>query len=79
VPGLSKVKVNLSLVSSASDLKVLPPSALVTVCGSSSLLVQVTLVPGVTTMSAGANAKLSIVMAGASAAATCCGASGSAA
>src|ERR1700730_14053004 len=61
VPGLSKVNENLSSVSSAADLKVAPASALVTVCGSSSLLVQVTLVPGATARIAGEKAKMLIV------------------
>src|SRR5437762_8685421 len=58
VPGLLKVKENFSSVSSTLDLKA--PSVLTTVCGISSRLVHVTLVPTGTVSVAGPKLKLSI-------------------
>src|SRR5436190_22418606 len=52
------VNENLSLVSSALDLKSFVRDA--TVCGASSSLIQVTVVPALTVMRFGAKAKLSI-------------------
>src|SRR5213079_1329652 len=58
VPALLKVKENFSSVSSTLDLKT--PSVLTTVCGISSRLVHVTLVPTGTVSVAGPKLKLSI-------------------
>src|SRR5713226_5218057 len=58
VPALLKVKVNFSSVSSTLDLKT--PSVLTTVCGISSRLVHVIVVPAGTVSVAGPKLKLSI-------------------
>src|SRR5882757_5007134 len=59
VPGLVKVKENFSSVSSTLDLKTL--SSLTTVCGMSSRLVHVTVVPTATVSVDGPKLKLSIL------------------
>src|SRR5437660_8935670 len=59
VPGLVKVKENFSSVSSTLDLKTL--SSLTTVCGMSSRLVHVTMVPTATVSVVGPKLKLSIL------------------
>src|SRR5262245_13805811 len=58
VPGVVNVKENLSPVSSAFDLKNLLLEA--TMCGTSSSLIQVTVVPAFTVMRWGTNANWSI-------------------
>src|SRR5436190_21240075 len=58
VPGLQKVKENFSSVSSTLDLKT--PSVLTTVCGISSRLIHVTVVPAGTVSVPGPKLKLSI-------------------
>src|SRR5262249_22230450 len=67
LPGVVKVNENLSPVSRACDLN--RASLSTTVCGSSSLLIQVTVVPAGTVRAAGAKLKsrISIVFAAASA------------
>src|SRR6266550_3252381 len=57
-PGAVKVCVKVSSVSSAADLNF--PSFSRTVCGLSSALIQVTVVPGATTSIGGVKLKLSI-------------------
>jgi hypothetical protein len=57
-PGLLKMKENVSSVSSAFDRKA--PFVSTTVCGMSSLLTQVTFVPGATVRAAAVKVKLSI-------------------
>src|SRR5436305_7863705 len=59
VPALLKVKENFSSVSRTLDLKT--PSVLTTVCGMSSRLVQVTVVPADTVSVSGPKLKLSIL------------------
>src|SRR6187401_791353 len=59
VPAALNVNENVSLVSSTFDLNTL--SVLTTVCGMSSRLTQVTVVPAGTVSSAGPNVKLSIL------------------
>src|SRR5215470_16143176 len=60
VPGLLKVKLNFSSVSITLDLNALGSSELTTVCGMSSRLVQVTVVPAGMVSSFGEKLKLSI-------------------
>src|ERR1700746_2153757 len=60
VPALLKVKENFSSVSSTLDLNVFGSSVLTTVCGISSRLIQVTVVPTGTVSVAGPKLKLSI-------------------
>jgi len=74
VPGVVNVNENLSLVSSAFDLKSLLLEA--TVCGMSSSLIQMTVVPAFTVTRCGANANSSIFT---SVFATCAEAAGNAA
>src|SRR6266403_1265107 len=66
-PGAAKVCEKVSSVSSAADLNF--PSFSRTVCGLSSALIQVTVVPGATTSIGGVKLKLSIFTAAAFAAA----------
>src|SRR5215469_9089870 len=61
VPAFVKVNENLSSVSSALDLNTLGSSELTTVCGISSRLIHVTVVPAATVKVAGKKLKLSIL------------------
>src|SRR5215469_6716704 len=61
VPAFVKVNENLSSVSSALDLNTLGSSELTTVCGISSRLVHVTVVPAATVKVTGEKLKLSIL------------------
>src|SRR5215469_9409428 len=62
VPAFVKVNENLSSVSSALDLNTLGSSELTTVCGISSRLIHVTVVPAATAKVAGEKLKLSILI-----------------
>src|SRR5215469_10169021 len=61
VPAFVKVNKNLSSVSSALDLNALGSSELTTVCGISSRLIHVTVVPAATVKVTGEKLKLSIL------------------
>src|SRR5215471_5394539 len=65
VPAFSNLKENFSSESSTLDLNTFGSSALTTVCGMSSRLVQVTVVPTATVKAAGPKLKLSIFTSGA--------------